>query len=540
MATTRLLDFSDIVTAVCNELKIPLTDTHTVDKVKYDIAMVYEQEVVPFKRWMWLSGHVRQIHKAFYGTGTASVTPSSTAVTLSVTPNISEGSFAGKLFAVEGFQEVYEIATHTAGSTAVVLTSSFQGTLNAAANYKIWTDQITLPIDCREVVEAYHQRNPRNMEGRGFQDFRQIVNLQPKASGFPCYFNVQEFAGTNESDRYRIMRVHPAVTSEPVTINLDYVKEIAPLVDDGDEPLMPVEDRIVLVYGALARGWDRERNPEAAAKNDALFTRKLSRMAGKMEEGIDRPKLVVDSRYLANKRGSRLRGTRSRGLDGAGGGSSYSIPSYLEGATINGANLTGNVTASPGITVDGRDLSVDGAALDAHIAASDNVHGIGVGSDVVGTNTAQTVIEKTIDTTTNHILGTLAKVAVYNDTTGDLESSPTDATAMAFLTDSSGLAAIGMNDNQVVAANLFSYPKTFGGGVFFYSIVRGASIIETGLISISTDGTSVSFVPFGSSVGISGVTLSAVISGSNVQVKYTSTSTGSAPNFRYKAIKWVT
>src|SRR5690242_21685000 len=116
-----LRDFQDIYTAVANELKIPVNDTTSLTRIKNDINQIYLDEVVPFKRWLWLLGHTKITHEAFYGTGTASVTNSSTTVTLSVAPNVSAGSYAGGLFSTDAFDEVYGIASHTAGSATIVL-----------------------------------------------------------------------------------------------------------------------------------------------------------------------------------------------------------------------------------------------------------------------------------------------------------------------------------------------------------------------------------------------------------------------------------
>lgn len=541
---TRLLDFSDIVEAVANEVGVPLSDSITIAKIKFDINMIYENEVVPHKRWYWLSGSTKIVHKARYSGGTVSVTPDSATVTLSIAPSVSLGSFKNYYFSVEGFDEVYEISSHSAGSTTVTLSSTFQGELNATASYSIWSDRLALPTDCREVVEAYHQRYRKNMEGRGFQEFRQIVNEMPKAEGFPVYFNVTDFYDPDgndetESTRYRFMRVHPSRTDDPVTINIDYTKEIDPLVDDGDEPLMPIEDRIVLVYGALSRAWTRERNPEESQRNLMLFENKLARMAGKIEEGFDRPKLSVDHRYLTAKRGSRIRGLRSRTGTEFGGASSYSVPKYLEDTQINGANVVGNITVAAGITIDGRDLSVDGAAMDAHIAASQNVHGIGSGNSVVGDGTTQTLTNKTVALASNNIVSaTVNEVAQFNSSTGYLESSGILNTELDFLDDVTALSNVNLADNQASAADVLSIAATNTSILIIYSIQRGASNVESGIINLCNDGSTASLAAYGSSVGTSGVTLSADVSGGNVRLRYTSTNTGTAPVFKYKLHKW--
>lgn len=602
-----LNDFSDIITAVRYELGIPVGDDTSIAKIKMAINMIYIDEVVPFKRWFWLLGNTKVVHKAYYASGTVSVTPNSTTATLSVAPVVSLGSFKNYYFSVDGFDEVYEISTHTTATTALTLSSAFQGSLNATSSFKIWTDRVALPTDCRETVEVWHNRRKGTMDGRGLQEFRQIVNDQPKAQDFPFYFNVMDYydptEGTDEteSDRYRIMRVYPSITDQPVTINIDHTKEISALVDDTDEPAMPLEDRVVLVYGALSREWRRLRNEEAATYNQQLFSQKLARMAGKVEDGFDRPKIQVDRRYLSAKRGPRIRGYGRTGMDGFGSSGSYTMPTYLEGVTINGATITGNVTVNTGITIDGRDISADGAALDAHIAdtaehgATGAVMGttntqtvtnkslddattnfvdtadetIKIGFDCVGSTstkttltssqtanrtltlpdatdtlvgkaTTDTLTNKTLAVASNNITSTASKAAVYNGS-GNLAASTTDAAQLAVLDDMTAIATVALNDNQSSAADALTWTAASYDSVYvWYSISRGAANREVGLLHLTHDGTNASIAQGAiASVGSSGVTFTADVSGGDLRLRYTSTNTGTAPSLKYKSQRWL-
>lgn len=630
MASTRLRDFASIVEAVRYEMGIPSTDTETIARIKLDVNMVYEHEVVPYKRWTWLTGNTKVVHKAYYASSTCAVTVNSATVTLATAPSASLGSFRGYLFAVDGFDEIYEITAHAAGSTTVTLSSTFLGNTASAASFKIWKDRVTLPTDLREVVEVSHQRNKHNMIGQGFQEFRQSVAEFPKAEDFPLYFNVNEYydpssvlqfsdaavsvanntitytshglstgeiiqlsttgtlpeglsvdtdyyvirsdadtiklatssanatAGTavditaaagggthtiealqSEITRYRVLRIHPSLTQQPVTLHIDYTKEIGALIDDGDEPIMPTEDRIVLVYGALERGWNRMRNPEAAQYNRQLFQNKLARMAGKVEDGFDRPKLTVDHRYLRAKRGGRI-GGRAMGYMATdfGGESSYSPPTYLEGVTINGANITGNVTVAASITIDGRDISADGSALDAHIAATSGVHGA-TGS-IVGTTDTQTLTNKTIDVDDNNIVGTADRVAVYGaDTYLDVSAITTDE--LSYLDDVGNLTSATLTDNTASATNIATWSAASFDSVFIhYSLSRGSGNREVGLIHLTTDGTNAGIaVGAASTLGTLGVTFSADVSGGLLRLRYTTTSTGTDATFKYKLQKWL-
>jgi hypothetical protein len=93
-----------------------------------------------------------------------------------------------------------------------------------------------------------------------------------------------------------------------------------------------------------------------------------------------------------------------------------------------------------------------------------------------------------------------------------------------------------LNDNQSSPSNILVYAWSGSQNVQIdYSIIRG-SVNETGRLLISTDGVNVSFSRDGENTTESGVTLSAVISGANVELQYISTSNGHAGQFFYSKL----
>jgi hypothetical protein len=98
------------------------------------------------------------------------------------------------------------------------------------------------------------------------------------------------------------MRVFPSKFNQDTTLNISYVQEVSPLNLDADEPLLPIEDRILLVYGALKQAWMRERNENMAAINSQLFEKKLADMKTRYEDSTDFPTLGVDKVYTNLRR----------------------------------------------------------------------------------------------------------------------------------------------------------------------------------------------------------------------------------------------
>lgn len=548
MAIYQLKTFADIIAAIREEMKIPSTDTTTINRIKRDINMVYLNEVVPFEKWDWLRGNLDVALEPRIS-GTVSVVQGERTVTLS---SAIAKSVQGYWFSLDSQLERYRVYSHAAGSTTLVLETPFSGSTNSAAAYQIWTDRVNLPSNVRETIEITTDLSSIPLEGCGLQKLRKYSNTLPKAESYPRYYtlgdfvnpdpysaitglpaatsrnssgltktltfasdvsayisindrirvvsagsdayngewivssvssasisftgvvNLQESVSTDTAyvvtmhdqetveSRFRELLVYPAVYNSRVIIHVDYIKEALPLENDSDEPVIPIQDRIILVYGALAKAWPRERNPEEGARNQGLFDRKLSKMSGKLDDSTDTPILRPSRTYLGTKRsGSFSRNTPGSNMFGWGGGS--------------GANV---------------------------------------------------------------VTGTASRVAVFNSS-GELAADASiDLTELSYLNDITPPTTVALSDNQASAAEITTYLSSFNGAIMDYTISRGTGNRQVGSFIIATDGSSIASNDSSVTLGTTGVTLSAVISGSNVSIRYTSTSTGAAPSIEYSIRKW--
>lgn len=553
----EVVDFQDIQDAIREELKVQSTDTVSINRIKRVINQVYMQEVVPFARWKWLEGSYRVIHKARYNTETCAVTPGSATVTLSTAPSVSLGSFAGKKFAVDGYNEIYIIDSHTAGSTTVTLTSNYTGNLGAAVGFKIWTDIVSLPTDCRETVNVYHNFHSKPMEGVGLQKFRKFTMNNPRAEAYPSYYFTADFYdpstgdGETESDRYRRMYIHPAVNKTDVTLQIDYVKEITALSAAGDEPAMPVEDRVVLVYGSLARLWksiNSDLDQAQLAKSD--YNAKLARMAGKVEDSQDSPKLKPDSSYVRTRRAPRFT-PAGHSMAGISGGSGYESITFLQDVTIQGATITANVTVSDNITIDGVDVSALDTTVSDHIADTTDAHdasaiSFAAAGNIVATDVQAALVELDAEKVAGPASSTDEAIVRYDSTSGVLVQNSnvliddtgviTQATDLVLdILNSATLTDNTASPTQVLALAVASHDAA----VIEYSIKRGTGNREIGHLYMINDGTTAEFTAAGASLGTLGVTFTADISGGNMRLLYTTTSTGTNATMKYRIKKWV-
>jgi len=610
MAAYKLLDFSDIYTAIQEELRIQSTDAQSLQRIQRSINMVYLNEVVPATRWYWLYGNSTITHQAYYGTGTVSVTPTYSTVTLSIAPSTAvgaSGSFLNYLFSIEGTNEIYKITAHTAEATTFTIDRPFNGTLNATASYKVWCEDLALPTDLRETIELWHDHAAMPMEPRGLQEFRRLVAQGRKTEGRPFYYSTYDYRdpstgdGETESDRYRLLKVFPAISQYDTHLRFDYVKEATALELPGDEPMMPVEDRIVLFYGALAQLWSSLlRNPEEAARNYQLFQNKLAKMMGKIQDSMDKPRVQPDSTYMSSVRGNRIKGlTRKPGSNFGGGQSTYNSPTYLKNVTIEGATITANVTVNSSITIDGRDISVDGATLDAHIASTSGAHtaaaisvtpsgnlaaddvqealtelqndidGINTladgkilignasneatevtpSGDVTITNagvtaiTADVIVDADVKTNAAITLSKLAALtasrAIVSDGSGVLSVSAITSTEITYLDDVEALTSATLADNTSSPTLVAAWAHaSFNFIEVSYSLARGAGNREKGTLHICTDGSTTAIAQSAASMGTLGTTFTVDISGADVRLLYVTTSTGTAVTMKYKVNKW--
>lgn len=225
--------------------------------------------------------------------------------------------------------------------------------------------------------------------------------------------------------------------------------------------------------------------------------------------------------------------------------------------------VTGSVVGTTDAqTITNKTIDADNNTVSnlAHGAEVDNpssgVHGV-TGS-VVGTSDAQTLTNKSIDSDNNTItnivnadikaaaaiaLDKLAAVTasrvLESDGSGFVTASAITATELSYLNDVVPLTTVALSDNQASAADIFTYSaSSFESSVIEYSISRGSGNREVGQLMVATDGTSVNLSRTASTLGTIGVTITADINAGNVRIRYTSTSTGTAPTFNYIQRRW--
>ena len=253
MAAQRLRTFLDIVNAIREELGVSSSESQAIARIKRDINIVYD-EVAAKNDWWWLQKQAALPHQAYLSSGTCSVTAGSSTVTLSASVS---GERRGYYFAVDSYAEVYEV--ESLDGDTLRLSTPYTGTTNAAAQFKLWTERLPLPTDCKEVVEVRHNHQANTLEGVGLQEFRRISNKNPRAEGKPGYYFVSDYVDPE---------VLSTIDGMPALVTRASAGVVKTLVFSAAVPDAVVEGARIRVKGAGQAGYNGEFTVVRVATTD--------------------------------------------------------------------------------------------------------------------------------------------------------------------------------------------------------------------------------------------------------------------------------
>jgi hypothetical protein len=544
-----LRTFGDILNAIMEELKIQTSDVESRRRIKRNINTVYLNHVVPFKRWRWLTTSVTLTNEPYFSTGTANVQQNVSTVVLTQNPGSSR---RGYYFAADGHTDVYRIAAHAANSTTLTLETPFNGPTNTVNTFKIYTDAVPLPPDCKEVVDVSQPHISQPIQAMGLQELRRLQAAGGQPFGFPNYYTtgpfedpepyvsiddlpaavsrssegltktltfaadvdemitpgtrmrvsaagshsyngmyvvasvsgssltysgttpliesatadtafVLEKAGSPDSSGQRSLIVYPSITNRRTNLLVDYQINVEELDSDADEPLMPVENRIVLFYGGMWLSAARERDAEWSQENFALMNATLARMAGKTEDTPERPVWRMSRNYLASKRRGGSRRSYNWNDDGWG--------------------FPGGVG--------------------------------GTGSPPVAT-------------------GTPNSVAIFDENGLLIGSSTISLEALEFLVGAQGGLTVNLPASATTTVDEWS--ATTYKSVHMYYLIQRGSESETGTFIVATDGSTASYNTSGTWGDDVGIDLVADIFAGNIRVQGIADGTGPTATLSFRAI----
>lgn len=311
--------FQEMYESTLRRMKIPTTDSEALAATKEAINTRYENLAFR-KRWRWRKVNFDITATMKLTTGTVAVVNASRSATFS--GSSLTALHVGWFLRVDGTNDVYKVLNIDTGTQVALLSAAYVGSSSATATFKLFEYEFGLPPDCEELDLVWHDHRRAQVDivtPREFLD-AQVANQwhEGKAqivtcAGFKAYegptlgsfvlgYDFLNSASANDLK----MLVYPLIPSETYVIHTTYVKKLALMVEDADEPLLPEEKRHILVWGALSDMYMRERNIETAKYYDRKFEDMVAELEADMESYEERPVLTVDNRkYYRNAQWDR-------------------------------------------------------------------------------------------------------------------------------------------------------------------------------------------------------------------------------------------
>lgn len=137
--------------------------------------------------------------------------------------------------------------------------------------------------------------------------FTGLVSLQETTTA-DTGMTVAKLGTKTAAEAYRELWLYPSIyRDQDITLHVDYIQSIVPLENDSDEPLIPLEDRIILKYCALQQQWVKHRNQELYQNNERWYKEKFVAMSSKVGDSSDNPNIYTDRQWADRKRYNRYK-----------------------------------------------------------------------------------------------------------------------------------------------------------------------------------------------------------------------------------------
>ncbi len=316
-ATSQPKDFSDLYTDLINRVRAQTGVTATSNQAKRYINIGLHDMHVGFReKFPWAERSAELITQAEYTTGTLTATQGSTTITGSSTLWNTNNAFAltnmqvGGKIVIDGGVEVYEIAT-VPSDTSATLTASFIKDDVSGAGYSYFEDEYALHADFLRPMSftSFDINDEIALIGR--TDFRDRFPRN-KVTGKPRVGTIVDKAFSGSTTPVRKVRFwkppdaaylirYPYITNK-LAVAADG-SLATDLVNDTDEPIVPLSYRHAIIFHALYHWYRDKRDDQRSEQAKDEYTDLMIRITGDAEIGRPRPRLhPVRGPYLRSAR----------------------------------------------------------------------------------------------------------------------------------------------------------------------------------------------------------------------------------------------
>jgi len=298
-STSQPTDFSDLYTDLMNRTREDTSVAATVTQAKrYINIALYDMHLGQGEQFRWAERRAQLLTRQRYTTGTLFIAKGSTSVVGAATAWDAPDDFSelplqsGDKVIVSGTNEVYQI-NNVVGANVADFTSKFVGDDVSGASYVSFTDEYALASDFLRPIDQQSFDDNRSIDLVGRTEFRRRYprNSVPGTIKSATLIDLGPSGSTARRQRIRFspppqnaeLIPYTYVTSNLVTASDGTAQ--TNLSADADEPIVPLQYRHAIVYGALAT-WYRDKKDDARAGSAAAdYARVMTRIMSDNEIG---------------------------------------------------------------------------------------------------------------------------------------------------------------------------------------------------------------------------------------------------------------
>lgn len=302
---TQVTTFSDLYVDLQNKLRQQTGVSATENVAKRAINTALHDIMIGYgEKFPWAERTAELLTQPSYTTGTVTISQGSTSLTGSSTAwntandfSVNNARVGGKLV-IDGSKEVYTVSA-VGSDTSITLTSRFVGDDVSAGSYVYFEDEYALASDFLRPISFTSFDTAGEVGLIGRSEFRRKYPRN-KTTGKPRIATLLDKAFSGDTTPVRKVQFHQppdAAYLFPyayVTSNLAVTAsgtEQAQLVNDTDEPIMPLMFRHSIVFHALYNHYRDNKDDTRSQEAKAEYVDIVTRMVGDQEIGSNRPQI---------------------------------------------------------------------------------------------------------------------------------------------------------------------------------------------------------------------------------------------------------
>ncbi len=269
------------------------------------------------RNWTWRKFERSEVIEPAISTGTCTVTLDSREVVfvgLTVTENLQDRTFKSATR-----PELYRIIGVDIGANSIILDTRYVGPTAAGASYKIYRYEFPVPPDCDGVNQIYIDNynyydfsNGGQLDYSSVVEFNRILSTSTEWIGDPSLWTVDgqisyesippldvevldyDFLGGNTTDVGEKLRIYPIEPLQRTIFHIDYSLKVEPLTETDQVPLMPIDNRWILVHDALYEWYQRNGQQQSADREQRKARDLLKEMRAEQKKSESKPRMVVN------------------------------------------------------------------------------------------------------------------------------------------------------------------------------------------------------------------------------------------------------